>query len=268
MAKTIKITDKTEPNQYIRAEKFRPDLRKTKPHKHKQYFEIVYLLKGSGSHTIDYDQYEIKPPVVFLIRQEQVHHWDIRSKPEGFVLIIKKEFFDQSLDSELKKLLTRISGFTCLYLKNIKTIEKLFELITTERQFVVIEGLLKALMAKIEEQARDSGGIELSNSATDLFQSFCKLLGQENELQNSVSFYAKKLNVTPQNLSMACQKFANRSAGEILSEYIIQEAKRLLLYTDKSVSEIGYQLNFNDPSHFVKYFKRHSGYTPKAFRTN
>jgi AraC family transcriptional activator of pobA len=51
-----------------------------------------------------------------------------------------------------------------------------------------------------------------------------------------------------------------------LSEFVLNETKRLLLYTDKTISEIAFDLAFTDPSHFVKYFKKAVGCTPKAFR--
>ena len=100
-----------------------------------------------------------------------------------------------------------------------------------------------------------------------LFHSFRELLSQSAEIKNNVAYYAGRLNTTPQNLNTACRKAVNQSAAEVLAEHIINEAKRLLIYTDNTVSEISFNLDFNDPSHFVKYFKRHTMQTPKAFRS-
>ncbi|TEB40939.1 AraC family transcriptional regulator, partial [Flavobacterium circumlabens] len=72
---------------------------------------------------------------------------------------------------------------------------------------------------------------------------------------------------TPQNLNAVCRKELNEPAADVIAEYMISEAKRLLLYTDNNVSEVAYTLNFNDTSHFIKYFKRHTGYTPQVFRS-
>jgi len=92
------------------------------------------------------------------------------------------------------------------------------------------------------------------------------LLSNENELTNKVSHYAKLLNTTPQNLNAICRKESGQSSAEVISNYIINEAKRLLLYTDLTVSEIAGKLDFKDNSHFTKYFKRNVGDTPIAFR--
>ncbi len=85
-------------------------------------------------------------------------------------------------------------------------------------------------------------------------------------MSNTVKKYAEMLKTTPQNLNTICRKSSGQSASEILSHYLINEAKRLLIYTDLTVSEISVKLDFNDNSHFSKYFKRHVGLTPIVFR--
>lgn len=271
MAIQLKVNDKIEKDRLIRIAPFRSDIRKTEPHKHNRYFEIIYLSKGSGTHFIDYNNYKVRPPVIFFVRKEQVHHWDLKSVPEGFVLILKKGFIDKSLDGELKALLSKVSSLSSLQVKESNTIHQLFHLLTkendtiNENNFPVVEGLLKALLAKFLEVAKPYNS--RSKIKTTVFQSFRELIIQGNEIKNSVSHYADLLNVSPQNLNIACRKAVNQSATEVLADHIINEAKRLLIYTDNTVSEISFGLDFNDPSHFVKYFKRFTGYTPQVFRS-
>jgi len=271
MSSKLQIKDKSETGKLIKIAPFRKDIRKTEPHKHNNYFEIIYLSKGSGIHSIDYNKYTVQPPVIFFVRKEQVHHWDLLTVPKGYVLILKKGFIDKSLDSELKALLTKVSGLSSLQVKDNETINQLFEILTqendtvNENSFPIIEGLLKALLAKILEVAKPL--IRKVKVRADLFQSFRELLSQSIEIKNNVAQYAGSLNTTPQNLNTACRKAVNQSATEVLAEHIISEAKRLLIYTDNTVSEISFTLDFNDPSHFVKYFKRYTGHTPQVFRS-
>lgn len=265
MTSKISIKDKSETGKLIKVTPFRQDIRKTEPHKHKNYFEIIYLSKGKGTHSIDNNSFQIQPPIIFFVRKEQVHHWDIKTIPKGYVIIIKKEFIEKSYDNELKNLLSKLSGQTSLQLTVPKTIEQVFYLLTQENNFTIIEGLLKAIFAKILETAKP-----LTNKTkitSNLFQSFKDLLSKTDELKNSVAHYANLLNTTPQNLNSICRKNANQSASDILAEYIISEAKRLLHYTDNTISEMAFSLGFKDSSHFVKYFKRHIGKTPQAFRS-
>ncbi len=270
LPKHLQIKDKSETGKLIKIAPFRREIRKTEPHKHNNYFEIIYLSKGKGFHAIDLQQYPITPPVVFIVRKEQVHHWELTNKPGGFVLILKKSFVDNSLDKELKNLLTQVSAYSCILLQDKKVIEQLFEMMVQEylpelnSNNPVMEGLLKTLLAKILQQAKPVQQIKRKTS--NLFFDFREILSLDKTLRNNVAHYAGLLKTTSQNLNAACRKAINQSAAEVLSEFIISEVKRLLLYTDMTVSEISLSLDFKDNSHFVKYFKRHTGYTPQSFR--
>lgn len=264
------INNKIENHKVIKVTPFKKGVRTTTPHKHNNYFEIIYLSQGSGYHHIDLNRYAINPPVMFLVRQEQVHYWEITSEPEGYVVIIRKPFVEKSLDSELKSLLTQISSECCLHFEDTKTIENLLELLTEEinidgrNNFHITEGLLKSLLAKILDVSKPI--TKKAEHKSDLFQAFIQLLSADNGVKNKVAYYAEKLNTTPQNISAACQKSIQKPAGEVLSEFVLNEAKRLLIYTDKTISEIAFDLEFTDPSHFVKYFKRAVSCTPNVFR--
>ncbi len=266
----LPINNKLEKNRVVKAALFNKGIGKTEPHKHNNYFEIIYLSQGSGYHYIDLNKYAITPPVMFFVRQEQVHYWEITSKPDGYVVIIRKSFVEQSLDSELNALLANISTESCLHLSNTNTIEKILQLLTEENNgsgsnnFQITEGLLKSLLAKVLDVSKPV--ITKQEHKSDLFQTFIQLLSADNGIKNKVSYYAEKLNTTPQNINAACQKSIQKPATEVLSEFVLNEAKRLLLYTDKTISEIAFALEFTDPSHFVKYFKKMVNCTPQAFR--
>jgi len=264
LKKSISIKSKIEAAELIKVLPFKKEIRKTEPHKHNSYFEIIYLRKGSGCHTIDHTPFPIDPPTLFFVRKEQVHHWDITDTPDGYVLLLKKGFVDNSMDSELKSLLSKLSGLTCIHLRETESIGTLFNLLTKEKDFTVTEGLLKALFAKILIAAKPL--VIKTNKTDDIIALLRELLNQTNDLQNNVAYYAEKLHTTPQNLNAICRKTLSQSAAEVIAEHIISEAKRQLIYTENSVSEIAYSLNFNDTSHFVKYFKRFAGLTPQVFR--
>jgi AraC family transcriptional activator of pobA len=272
MASQIDIKDKIEKEVVFKIEPFRKKVLKTNPHKHNNYFELIYLSKGSGIHYIDLNKYPITPPVLFLIRQEQVHCWEFNSEPDGYVIIIKKAFVEKSLDSELKSFLVKISSQCCLQVPDNNTIQKLFALLIEENKgsgvnsYQIVEGLLKSLLAKVLEVSNPI--INKAEVKSDVYQSFIQLLIADNGLKNKVNHYAEKLHTSPQNLNAACQKTVHKSAAHVLSEFVIMETKRLLLYTDMTVSEVSFTLEFSDPSHFIKYFKKFVGSTPQVFRSN
>jgi AraC family transcriptional activator of pobA len=271
MTEQLPVKDKSDGASHIKVAPFRKGVRKTEPHKHNNYFEIVYLSAGNGHHLIDYQQHEVKPPVIFFIRREQIHGFDLHQdvEPVGFVLIVKKPFIDASVDGELKALFSKASSHTCLYLNQTDTIQQLFELLVKENEtgsLPVIEGLLKALLAKVLESALPVSK-SISAKKTDLYQIYLDLLSTDKPVKNQVAHYAALLNTTPQNLNAICRKAAGQTAADILAAFIISEAKRLLLYTNNTVAETAFALDFKDTSHFIKYFKRFTGLTPQAYRS-
>lgn len=267
MENTFLIKNKINAANTIKIEVFRKEVRKTIAHKHNKYLELVFFTHASGFHTIDNKKITVNPGTFFVVRKEQIHFWDLDSEPSGYVILLKKEFVNESLDLELKNLIAKTSAITYRNFQEIETFKTIFDLLVAEHNIdsntVVIEGLLKALLAKII-----SSDAIVSTKNNSIFSKFMELLDKKEKVSNHVEYYANLLNTTPQNLNNSCKKEEGNTASEVLSNFIITEAKRLLIYTDLTILEISYQLSFKDNSHFSKYFKRHVGLTPKNYRTN
>ena len=92
------------------------------------------------------------------------------------------------------------------------------------------------------------------------------MIREEVDAAGKVADYAKKIGITPTNLNRVCQQLVNKSALEIMHDNITLEAKKHLMYTTFSVTEIANILNFKDPSHFSKFFKKNTGKSPKFFK--
>ncbi|MEQ8477507.1 helix-turn-helix transcriptional regulator [Fulvivirga sp.] len=270
MKLSLEIKDKSTPAELVKAEEFRKHIRKTEPHKHKNYFEIIFLSKGSGWHSIDYQTFEVMPPILFFIRREQLHYWNLTSEPEGYVLMLKRDFLDQSTDGELSQLLTKLSSLCSIQIPDYETVDSILKLLSIELKAAnhykrpMIEGLLKSLFAKILSFPRTKEKSELNRH--DTFHAFHELLSTSETIKNNVAYYAEMLNTSPQNLNAICRTQTGQSASQIIATFIINEAKRLLEYTSLPVSKIAYELEFKDPSHFIKFFKRHANCTPQSFR--
>ncbi|MRI01618.1 helix-turn-helix domain-containing protein [Kriegella sp. EG-1] len=261
----IPVYNKIATYNDIKVEPFDVNKRYTKPHKHHKYLELAYFTKGSGFHYVDEEALEVAPPVLFLIHKNQVHHWHITSLPEGYVIIIKASFLDNVLDKSIHMQLMELKAVQKVILADNDTIVNLlFEALCLEMKATkinqeVVESCLKALLSKI---------IAISNITKDqnstLERNFMELLSED--LNNSVDYYANKLNTSAQNLNAVCQKVFDKTASNVITEHVIKEIKRQLLYTSKNVSNIAYDLHFKDNSNFTKFFKRHTQLTPLQFR--
>ncbi|MCX2584427.1 helix-turn-helix domain-containing protein [Pedobacter sp. MR22-3] len=96
---------------------------------------------------------------------------------------------------------------------------------------------------------------------------FLKLLMTHFTRQRSVTFYANLLFITPRYLSQVTKEVTNKTAGEIIDEYVIREAKILLESPQQNVSMVTFSLGFSDQSFFGKFFKRHTGLSPSSYRS-
>jgi len=265
----IQINNKIATDSFFKIAEFRKNIRKTNPHKHNKYLELVYFTEGKGEHTIDHHNIKIEPSILFVIRKEQVHFWDIKTEPSGYVILLKKDFVENSMDKEMQQLITQISKYPYIFPKNKEVVANLFEILLSEynssiaSNSVVIEGLFKVLLAKLLQAEKRTE----SNRET-LYHRFIELLSTHKINSSKVEDYALLLNTTPQNLNTICRKESDTSASTILTEFIINEAKRLLWYSDLTIQEVAYSLPFKDNSHFSKFFKRVVGITPRVFRLN
>ncbi|MGQ1911140.1 helix-turn-helix domain-containing protein [Marinifilum sp. RC60d5] len=100
----------------------------------------------------------------------------------------------------------------------------------------------------------------------EIFRLFLDLITQYYNKSREVAFYAKKLNITPKYLSIVTQGVRGQNAKKVIDDYIMTEIKLQLNSSSKSILEISEELNFPDQSFFCKFFKRHSGLSPKQFR--
>ena len=267
MRKEINTYSKIAPNADIKIQPFDISKRYTKPHRHNKYLELVYFTKGSGFHVMDEKEYTIEPPVVFIIKNDVVHHWQIDTVPHGYVLIVKEDFLHNTLDKHINSQLHQLRNHPIIKTEWDSSIEGLFEIACHEIKLnnqvkdVVIEGVVKALLSKILGYAT----IVDNHILKDMVVQFNELL--EGEPKNDVAYYAQLLNTTAQNLNTQCRREYNKTASEVIAGQIVKEAQRLLRYTELTVTEIAFKFDFKDVSHFVKYFKRHQGVTPKQFKT-
>ncbi|AZQ45068.1 helix-turn-helix domain-containing protein [Nonlabens ponticola] len=109
---------------------------------------------------------------------------------------------------------------------------------------------------------------DMSVKQVDLIRKYNILVEQHYKEKHQVADYAEMLFKSPKTLSNFFKKHDVRSPLKIINDRITAEAKRLLLYSDKTAEEIAYELGYNEPSHFSKFFKKHAGTSPLAFRNS
>lgn len=132
----------------------------------------------------------------------------------------------------------------------------------------LVESLMHVLAGLIQKNARPiNEGPKTSYSRLNiLFERFMSLVSEYHTTERGMAFYADRLGMTPKYLSKLIKQVSGRSAPEWIDSFVIQEAKSMLKYTDDSIKEIVYKLNFVNASVFYKFFKAQTGMTPSEYR--
>lgn len=123
-----------------------------------------------------------------------------------------------------------------------------------------------AWVEKMDQMKQDV--LKTTTRSKMVFEQFIRLVGEYHTKYRNVGFYADKLCLTPKYLSKLIKTASGRSAPEWIDSYVILEAKNLLKYSDITIKEIVYRLNFPNQSVFYKFFKARTGMTPSEYRNS
>jgi AraC family transcriptional activator of pobA len=269
---SIAIKNKLEEKQLFKISRFKEVIKRTKPHKHDAYFELIYLSEGAGFHWIDTQKFQIIPPIVFFL-SGQLHYWEMTAIPKGYVMQFRDDFFNSLKHSDLLNLVSALQDTVDVHLSKDDQLDFIFSEMENEyrnpstHSVELIQGYLQVALVKLLRHSQESV-VQSPTNGQLVLRKFQQFLRSANPVSNvKVNVAADHLGLSPQNLNAICRKTSGKSASELINEQVILEAKRYLIHSDKNISEIALILNFTDPSHFVKYFKKTTGETPQAFRS-
>jgi AraC-like DNA-binding protein/quercetin dioxygenase-like cupin family protein len=251
------------------------------PHRH-DFFEVLYLLKGSGYHVIDTNKYEIKPPCVFFMSPGQAHKLELSSDIEGFIFIFTADFYllnrsNQNTLIEFPFFYTIHQDNPPLLLKNendIRFLESLFRQSiseirdTLESNTDMLRSILDLILTTCAARYQVTESLLNKGKGQILVKRFFHLVEENHQKNLSMSDYAGMIGITPNHLTQTVKLLTGKTSSQIVKAKQLLEIKRLLVHTNLSVSEIANQLNFEDQSYFAKFFKRETGITPIQYRTD
>ena len=142
------------------------------------------------------------------------------------------------------------------------------EATATIPDYAVIRLLLSTLFTMIESERKKTDNAEkhFYNTQNITFKNFLKILEENFRRPEGVEFYAEKLFMSARNLNLICHNILQKSVSEIIETRKLIEAKNLLISTNKTISEIGFELGYNEKAYFTTVFKKKSGQTPSEFR--
>jgi AraC family transcriptional activator of pobA len=247
------------------------------PHKH-SFYHLVYFSKGAGSYSIDFVNFTLEIGQIYFMIPGQVHGWDFTTKPDGYIANFSERYINALIaNPRYLDQFTFLSGIAKEQVIKIpKTgrqgITEIFETIIKEGNSTAAlkddfaRTALIQLLIQVSRYTTKESDHQQVNYNSVLLRSFQKLIDQHYKEMKLPKDYAALLYVTPNHLNALSKDLTGRSAGELIRDRILLEAKRLLINAKMTISQIATELDFADNSYFTKFFKKYEGITPEEFR--
>ncbi len=247
------------------------------PHAH-DFYLMLLVTKGSGKHYIDFKEYEVHPGAMYVLAPGLIHRWNMSSDIDGYILFFTKPYFmlDFKQDNLARFPFFRAqSSIPHIALNKSETEEiyGFYQLMDKEYHqreldyHEMIRMYLNTILINLSRKLLKKQHPEYAyNYEIVQFNIFNDLIEKNFKEHRPLSFYCDKMSLSTKQLSYLCKKIVAKVPSELLMDRIILEAKRLIIHTDLSISQISNELNYSDSSYFVRLFKKMCKLTPDQFR--
>ncbi len=250
------------------------------PHIH-EFYQIIWFRHGQGTHRVDFVDHPVTDNTIFFIAPGQIHAFDGNEQFEGVVILFNASFLvsEESSESIFLKYNVFNAYDSLPYYKVSKEEATRLMLLVNEmnREYSLtgafahrdyMQYLVRLFLIRVQRcgERKEIPPLYVSSVANRTFVRFRQLLEQNFRHTHTVQEYADLLNISSRTLTKYVGQSTHHSPLQMINDRIILEAKRLLLHSPMSIKEIGFHLGFEDPSYFVKFFKRLTGQMPGEFR--
>jgi AraC family transcriptional activator of pobA len=243
------------------------------------FYGIFIVTQGKGSILVDNNLIRFKKGSLLFLQPNHVRQWQrVSSTFDGYFLVFVKEFietfFQDSLfiyrfqffhNASISYTLECKQDFLSSLIDFCEAINnELANLQEDSHHFLrsILYNVLILINRKYIEQYGLSANLFQNNTGLQLK----KLLDDKIRTHQRVEDYAGFLNVSRAHLNNISKKTFGSPISIIIKERLLTEIKRRLLFTDKSIKEICYEMNFSDVSNFTRFFKKHTSINPNEYR--
>ncbi|MCM0611494.1 4-hydroxyphenylacetate catabolism regulatory protein HpaA [Marinobacter sediminum] len=251
-------------------------------HRHAQYVQIHYIDRGVIDFHIDDKVYEVIGPSCFFTPASIPHSFRTDPSARGHVLTIHQSLAWQLMqDNVSREINTSLTEAICLERDRLpdeqKTQWTLLNSILEDIQLewsgnqaakeLALESLVRLLLIRLARLSfKRSASRTVDNEDLRLFRRFTDIIEEHYQEQWHLPRYTAEMAISESRLNQTCQRIANTSPKKLIHDRVIQESKRMLIFSNLSSNEICYQLGFSDPAYFSRFFKKQTGMTTQKFR--
>ena len=249
-------------------------------HRHRNLFQILVIERGGGEMAYEASVIPFLAPAAILVPTGSAHGFRFTPKvTEGWVMTFTEDVAT-SLGDRSGGSLARLKALAVdpvVPLASEAESARLRALcadldaewfLAREGYPLAMRGLLALIAIEVARLAAHRGrtGAVALHPLDATVDALRKLVEEHFRRERLIAFYADALAMTPDRLNDHVKRVTGVTAGHLIRQRVLTEAKRQLVFTNQAIQEIAYDLAFSDPSHFTRFFRKHTGLTPQAFR--
>lgn len=241
-------------------------------------YRIIIPYSHVANHIVDFNLTPFYPNTIFFTGKNKVHLFDTNGDYDGIAIGFTENFIcrnEEDLMLLVQDPLFNNAGWELIspdnmqeYLDIIHNIEQ--ELKKPEQDMIqaqLVRNLLhNFILLSTREYRKHQQSHVIPGTDARIAQQYKLMIADNFKVTRTVAAYADMLNVTEKRLNQATSSILKQTAKEVFDEQLIIEAKRLVSFTTMSIKEIGFALGFSQATHFTKFFIKHIGMPPGAFR--
>jgi len=256
----------------------RPYNWKIRPHKHDALIQILYLTLGSGEVLIDHARMFLKSPCIVIIPAQTVHGFTFSEDVDGPVITAAQRPLESLMGVASPELLAHLRRPAVISLDVVKDhAESLMPLFLAMQREAHVQAagsmtagmaLLAAICIQTTRLAHANevpATTTISRKAAQI-EKFRGMVDESFKKHLPITHYAEQLGITPGQLSRLCREVLGVSSLDIINARVIHEAQRELVYAGNSIKQLAYVLGFSDETYFCRFFRKHTGLSPREFR--
>jgi AraC family transcriptional activator of pobA len=249
-----------------------------RPHVHEVFIQILYLTQGSVEVLLDNAKWRVPAPCLLIVPAQTVHGFHFSPDVNGPVVTATQRPLESLAALAMPELLQTIRKPAVISLdddrRHADALMPLFLAIEREArlhamgQFAAGMSLLTALFVQVARlgHATTPAPLAVSLRKTAQIEKFRALVNDHFKKRLPMAFYASQLGVTPGQLSRLCREVLGTSSLGVINARIVHEAQRDLVFTSSSIQQLADALGFADEAYFGRFFRKHTGLTPREFR--
>jgi AraC family transcriptional regulator, transcriptional activator of pobA len=250
----------------------------TAPHR-TGFYHILWFRKGKPTHFVDFAPVSIQPNTILFLNKDNVQRFDPKEHFDGIAILFTDNFYcrteadtkflrSSSLFNDMLAVPTiKPDNSTGLFASLVQQMNVEIQNKKDQYQSAILQNHLHNFLMLAEREIQKQYASKTKQGPDlDYVILFRDLLEKHFKIEKHVQFYAGEMMITEKRLNQATAKLLGKTPKHMIDERVLLEAKRLLAYTKETIKEIGFVLGFEEPTNFIKYFRKHSQLTPVEFR--